>query len=85
MADPNNPTNFGDQNRLTPSVVLGFTIAGGLFACLLVVFALLMPSFLRFFESPQARLIPVFVVPAISLSGLLLCLKKRRKTGTRLP
>jgi len=83
MADPNNSTNFGDQKRLATSLVFGFTIAGGLFAPLLVIFALLMPSFLRFLESPQAKLIPGFVVAAISLSSLLLCLKKR-KTGTGL-
>jgi len=79
MADVSDSPNIADRRSHGLKLALGFLIAGSCFALVFVVMARLIPLFLRFTESPQARLLPAFSILSGLIFGLVVYFKRRAK------
>jgi hypothetical protein len=79
MFDGSISTITADRKSRGFSLAAGLLIAGSCFALLFAAIAHLIPSFLRFTESPYARLLAAVNAVFIVVVGLIVCLKRRAK------
>jgi cation transporter-like permease len=70
------PASSGLSPRAT-SILFGALIAGAAFLLLLTALGWFVPRFMRFTESPWAKLLPVLTIVFISAIGLIRFLRKR--------
>ena len=71
------PANVSLRNGRGLSFAGGFLIAGGCFVLVFAGIAYFMPVFMRFVNSPYAKLIPLFSICFISFSGFITYWKRR--------
>ena len=79
MFDVSISVKTADRRNHGLSLVAGFLSAGSCFALVLVAMAHLIPLFLRFTQSPQAKLLPAFSILSVSVFGLVVYFKRRAK------